>query len=51
MINRYNLISLLLKECNLDESMRSYLSQQSDNTLLSNSGFVCIRVGFYTINK
>ena len=47
MINRYQLISILLKEYRLDESMRQFLSIQPDNILLSNTGFKQIRKGFY----
>lgn len=48
MINRYQLISILLKEYKLDESMRQLLAIQPDNILLSNTGFKQIRKGFYT---
>ena len=48
MINRYQLISILLKEYGLNETMRSYISSLSDEILLSNLGFKQIRKGFYT---
>ena len=49
MINRYTLITLLLQEHQLDESFRSFLSNQTDTVLLSNNGYKCIRPGFYTL--
>jgi len=49
MITRYQLISILLKELSLDESMRQFLASQPDEVLLSNSGFVCIRKGYYKL--
>jgi len=47
MFTRHQLISILLKEYGLDESMRSFLASQDDTTLLSNTGFTCIRKGYY----
>ena len=49
MINRYNLITILLNEHGLSEEFRTFLSSQSDRVLLSNSGFKRIRAGFYII--
>lgn len=49
MINRYQLISILLKEYGLDESMRHYIASQSDETILSNTGFKQIRRGYYKL--
>lgn len=49
MINRYQLISILLKEYGLDESIRGYIASVPDEILLSNSGFKQIRKGFYTL--
>jgi hypothetical protein len=47
MINRYELISILLKEYGFDESLRSFIASRPDSVLLSNSGFRQIRFGFY----
>lgn len=49
MITRYQLISILLKELALDESMRQFLASQPDEILLSNSGITCIRRGYYKL--
>lgn len=48
MINRYQLISILLKEYGLNKTMRSYVASLPDEIILSNSGFKQIRKGFYT---
>ncbi len=47
MITRHQLISILLKEMELDESMRVFIAIQPDNVILSNSGYKCIRRGYY----
>ena len=49
MINRYQLISILLKEYGFDESMRQFLSNQTDEILLFNTPFKQIRKGYYKL--
>ena len=49
MINRYQLISILLKEYGMDETMRGYISSLPDEILLSNSGYKLFRKGYYTL--
>ena len=49
MINRYQLITNLLKEMKLSEDKRAFLASQPDEVLLSNTGWECLRKGYYVL--
>lgn len=48
MITRYQLITVLLNEMGLDNSYRTFIARVPDSILLSNTGYKCIRKGYYT---
>lgn len=48
-INRYQLISILIKELGMDEKERRFLSNLNDKTLLQHLPFIELRKGFYVI--
>ena len=49
MINRHQLITILLKEHHLDESFRSFISKYNDSVLLSGTGIRKLTTGKYIL--
>jgi hypothetical protein len=49
MINRYQLISLLIEELKLTENERPFLAKLSDTILCKDCGYKPLRKGYYLL--